>query len=647
MEFKQKSIKFLFPIFALIFLLVYFLACPYLQLKSYNIMNKLTMNNKKASDDVVLVVVDDESLEEIDRWPWKREYYLKIFDYFENYTNAKFIAYDGLVVAPDKKNPESDRKFFNKIGDFKKLTAGIEFSHNKFEKDIDKEYYNELLKTKNNVRIIDKRTKKQSKSPYESFSVLQKGYFNNINTIGGLNIPADNDGYIRKVSQVTSYNDILYPSMGLIVYSRNKGINELILNDKYLYSADYSLKIPIKNIEGSALNYICYYDTKDGTYSHKKYPAFKIIQAYDNLKKGKKPELNSEEFNNKFIFIGANAQAQGISDIQRTPVSEKFSGLDIQATNFDNLLTNTFYRTINPVYNFLICLIIFLLVFVFTNTLPIAPALFANIEIAGLYLVIVYLMYKNRIALDFILPEIFVVIALACSYSYKYLLEDTKKKKIQKAMGKYLSYDVMQNVVKNIDNISLGGKRADITVLFADIRNFTSISESMDPVNVSRILNEYFSAMVPIIESYGGTLNKFMGDAMLVIFGEPEKKHHNHALNAVRCGYDMLKKVKVLQEKWLEEGKPKIEIGIGISSGEAFIGNIGSQERLEYTVIGDTVNTASRIEIYNKIYKTNFLISETTFERVREHIDVIIIKDVMIRGKANRINLYEVVRLID
>ena len=137
-----------------------------------------------------------------------------------------------------------------------------------------------------------------------------------------------------------------------------------------------------------------------------------------------------------------------------------------------------------------------------------------------------------------------------------------------------------------------------------------------------------------------------MGDAVLAIFGEP-KKSNNHALDAVKCACKMLKKVKYLQDKWLEEGKPRIEIGIGISSGEAFIGNIGSQERLEYTVIGDTVNTASRIENYNKVYRTNLLISESTYELVRDYVDAITIKNVAIRGKANRINLYEVIRLVD
>ena len=120
----------------------------------------------------------------------------------------------------------------------------------------------------------------------------------------------------------------------------------------------------------------------------------------------------------------------------------------------------------------------------------------------------------------------------------------------------------------------------------------------------------------------------------------------NHAIDAVKCADDMLKKVKQLQAKWLDEGKPKIEIGIGISTGEAFVGNIGSEERLEYTVIGDTVNTASRIENYNKVYKTKFLISEETFVRVQKYVDVIKIREVAIRGKSKKINIYEVLRIL-
>ena len=211
-------------------------------------------------------------------------------------------------------------------------------------------------------------------------------------------------------------------------------------------------------------------------------------------------------------------------------------------------------------------------------------------------------------------------------------------------MGKYMSKDVMQRVVENIDNLGLGGKRAVVTVLFADIRGFTTISEKLSAQQVSEILNEYFSEMEPIISRYNGIINKFIGDAIMAIFGEPIQDE-NHAQNAVKCAYEMLQKVKVLHKKWVDEGKPEIEIGIGINTGEVFVGNIGSNNRMEYTVIGDTVNLASRLESYNKTYRTKMLISSSTYKHVSKIADVIKIPEVQIRGKVNKIDVYEVLKV--
>ena len=228
--------------------------------------------------------------------------------------------------------------------------------------------------------------------------------------------------------------------------------------------------------------------------------------------------------------------------------------------------------------------------------------------------------------------------------SYRFILEGRNKEKIKQAMGKYLSQDIMKNVVQNIDDIKLGGKKAVVTVLFADIRGFTSMSEKLSAEEVSVILNEYFTEIEPIISKYNGVINKFIGDAVMAIFGEPIQDI-NHPKNAVLCANEMLKTVDRLRDKWLFEGKPKIEIGIGINTGEAFVGNIGSEKRLEYTVIGDMVNLASRIESYNKVYKTSLLISSSTYKHVSSIADVIKISEVSIRGKSKKMDIYEVLRL--
>ena len=645
----KKSFILILVASILLFFLSYLIGNAIFQNKSYNFMVKYTSNDNIASDDVILVVIDDKSLTELGRWPWKRDRTIQIFDYLEYYTDAKVIAYDAVVMAPDFENPESDRYFFNNVGKYNKLIAGVGFMSENFGDNINEAEYNALLTEKNNIKVIDKRRKKQNKENfYKSFTPFLKEYFKNIKLLGSVNTYQDQDGYIRRIDQLVDYNGGLYPSLGLISYSKYTGINEFTIDDEYITAKNdkYKLKIPVKSDSGIVFSYISFYKTLDGMYSHKKVSASDVIKSLESIKKGEKPILDPAIFKDKAVFVGANANAQALFDIKRTPISDTFAGVDIQATNFNNLIDNVFYTTSSPYYDFAIVLFAFLLVMVFVSLLPVSTALLCASCAMLLYFVFAFIMYDNRFAIGLIMPEIFMVFAIGCGYSYKYLIEGRKKEKIQTAMSKYISKDVMQNVVQNIDSIKLGGKRAEVTVLFADIRGFTSISEQLSPVEVTKILNEYFSELVPIIEEHKGILNKFMGDAILAIFGEPIK-NENHPIDAVKCANTMLKKVKLLQEKWLNEGKPKIEIGIGIATGEAFVGNIGSEERLEYTVIGDTVNTASRIENYNKVYRTNFLISEETYLKVQKYVDVIKIREVSIRGKAKKINIYEVLRILD
>lgn len=646
---NKKSFVLIFIASIVLFFLSYIIGNAILENKSYNFMVKNTSLDNLPKDDVILVVIDNKSLKEIGRWPWKREETAKIFEYFENHTNSKVVVYDAVVMAPDTQNPNSDKKFFDGIKKNEKLVAGVGFIEEEFGNYIDKERYNNLLTTKSDIKIIDNRSKKNKEtSYYKSFTPFLEEYFESVKYLGSINTYQDSDGYIRRIDQLVNYNGKLYPSLALFAYSKYTGIKEFVVDDEYIKgkNENYTLQIPIINKDGVVYSYISYYKTYDNMYSHKIISASDVIKSLEQIKKGETPILDSKIFDSKAIFVGANANAQALQDIKRTPISDTFAGVDIQATNFNNMLDNAFYTTSSIYYDFFIVLFAFLLVITFISVLPISTALLCTSCSMLLYFLFAFMMYDNRVAVNLIMPELFMLFAIGCGYSFKYLLEGRKKEKIQSAMSKYISKDVMKNVVQNIDSIKLGGKRAEVTVLFADIRGFTSISEQLSAVEVTNILNEYFSALVPIIEKHHGVLNKFMGDAILAIFGEPIN-NENHPVDAVKCANKILKKVKSLQEKWLEEGKPRIEIGIGISTGEVFIGNIGSESRLEYTVIGDTVNTASRIENYNKVYRTNFLISEETYLRVQKHVDVLKIREVSIRGKAKKINIYEVLRILD
>lgn len=650
MDKSGKKSLILIVITAILLFILSYSICNYIfQNKSYNFMVKHTSADNIPKDDIILVVIDNKSLSEIGRWPWKRDKTIDIFDYFEYHTSAKVVAYDAVVLAPDTEDPNSDRYFFKNIKKYNKLIAGVGFLNEDFESNIDKDEYNKLLPEKTDIKIEDKRSQKyKTTSNYKSFTPFVYEYFKNIHHLGSVNTDLNEDGYITKVEQIINYNGKLYPSLGLLAYSKFTGITNFTADDEYITgeNENYKLKMPVKNEKGAIYSNIYFYRTQDGEYSHKIVSASDVLKSLYQIKRGQKPVLDAKIFENKVVFVGANANAQALSDVQRTPISDNFAGVDIQATNLNNMLDNNFYITTGPFYNFFVVVFVFALVILFVSVLPVSTALLSTMLIMLLYFFFTFVMCEHKIVTELVLPEIFILFALGCGYSFKYFAEGKKKEKIQSAMSKYISKDVMKSVVQNIDSIKLGGKRAEVSVLFADIRGFTTISEQLSAVEVTKILNEYFSALVPIIEKHHGVLNKFMGDAVLAIFGEPIVDE-NHPINAVLCADEMLKTVKKLQDKWVSEGKPKIEIGIGISTGEVFIGNIGSEERFEYTVIGDTVNTASRIENYNKVYRTNFLISEETYLRVQKYVDVIKIREVTIRGKSKKINIFEVLRILD
>ena len=374
--------------------------------------------------------------------------------------------------------------------------------------------------------------------------------------------------------------------------------------------------------------------------------ALDVMDSYDSIIKGYKPVISPEIFENKIVIIGANVPAsEGLVDMKHSALMPNHPGVDIQATAIDNLIHNDFLKIMPLGVNILITILGMLFIYFIIRTKETAKAISISLLSIFAFFVISAVCFYYLIIINVITPIVMFIVTMIIAYVHRYIIENRNKKKVENIMGKYMSEDVMKTLVQNINNLGLGGKKSDVTVLFSDIRGFTSLSENMSAEEVTNILNEYFSAMEPIVRKYNGIINKFIGDAIMAIFGEPIADD-NHPANAVKCGYEMLLKVQELQKKWKEEGKPEIKIGIGINTGEVFIGNIGSENRMEYTVIGDTVNLASRLESYNKVYKTSMLISQSTYDSTKELVEVNKISDVEIRGKVNKIDIYEVVKVI-
>lgn len=652
MKTKKTSafIFFLITIFFGLMFFTYYFTSLFFDKKFNDYFIRQTLKDE-GSKGIVMVVIDDKSTNEI-KWPWSRKLYSEIFDYLQNYADVKSIGFDAVISSYDEENPQSDIDFFNSLKGFDKLVSGFDLYPAKSNQVIPDKRLLSAFDTKfNGIKIVDKRKKKLGEN-YNSLVSMPTEYLKNIHHIGSVIIPLDRDGIIRNNLPVVEFNNKLYPSLGLKVYAITTGTKDFFLTDKYLCSFNdncKSLKIPIqqdKKLASGIYSGIKWKKPYNEYYSHKVYSAIDVLNSYYNLKQGKKPQLNPSVFKDKIVLVGGNANIQSLEDRRNTPVLLKHAGVDLQATFIDNLINNDFNWQTTKLANLLILavvmLISYLLIFNFSVIFSISLiTIFLCALFFGYYILLQY-----GIITSFLPMFAVEIILMTLGYSYRFLIEGQKKDKLEKAMGLYISKDIMNKVVKNIDDIKLGGKRADVTVLFADIRGFTSISERLPAEDVTKILNEYFAVIEPVIKEYKGVINKFIGDAVMVIFGEPIHDK-NHPINAVLCANKMLKKVKMLQEKWIKEGKPNLEIGIGINTGEAFVGNIGTEERLEYTVIGDTVNIASRIEYFNKVYKTRFLISQKTYNYVSTIADVIKIREVTIRGKVNKINIYEVLRIFN
>ena len=587
----------------------------------YDFLVKLTAP-EKASEEIVVVAIDDASINRIGRWPWRRTVYTDIFEFLENKANAKVIAFDSVLTSYGYK--EDDDTFFNRFSRLKKVIPGMFFSreegHFSGKKGGDEEKFSVKVRD-----LRSEKTKETSKYMDASFSLKEIMAFSE--KMGSVLSSPDSDGVIRRVEHVFYYKDKYYPSLALAVFQVLYPDTVFELNETNLkgISDEKQFSIPIITGKKGSFSYLKWYKTPYKTIS-----AWKIIENH----------VNPEFFKDKIVVLGATSTA--IKDIKTTPMGFDYPGVYIQATAIDNLINSNFMRKLSWIQE---CLILFLSILIGVLAIIFLPPLYSSISLTflavGYFYACLFWMYPNGFALDAVTPIVFLACTMLIGYGYEYFLEYTQKNKTRTLMEKYVSKEIMTEILKDTENVDFKGKREDISILFADIRNFTHISETIPPEEVTKLLNEYFNELIPVIFKHKGTVNKFIGDAVMVIFGAPIADA-NHAENAVKCALDMINTVNSLSLQWLlTENKPSINIGIGISSGEAFVGNVGAVERFEYTAIGNTVNVANRLESFNKLYKTSILISEDTYERVKDRVKVKEIDSVSVTQDSEPLKIYE------
>jgi adenylate cyclase len=342
----------------------------------------------------------------------------------------------------------------------------------------------------------------------------------------------------------------------------------------------------------------------------------------------------------KIVFIAYTAS--GLYDLRPTPLSPFAPGVEIHANALDNLINGDFNRSANH-------LLVFPLLIAISSGFGALIGRTRRQSIAGLMAFVavafVTLAGYSLLRAGITAPTVAAIAAILATYVVitvvKFTAEQKQTAVLRATFGRYVSPQILEHILAHPEKVQLGGERRDLTILFSDIRGFTSISEASEPEQVVEMLNDYLTRMVEILLDHGGTLDKFIGDAVMGFWNAPAADSQ-HARHAVQCAVAMIDETARLRERWESEGRPGLRIGIGINTGEAVVGNIGAEKVFGYTVIGDAVNLASRLEGKNKDYGTEIIISEFTKARIDDEFETVYLDEVKVKGKEQAVRIYEV-----
>jgi adenylate cyclase len=464
-------------------------------------------------------------------------------------------------------------------------------------------------------------------------------------SFGFINIYPDPDGTLRHALLIERYQDKdFFPCLDLQVIREYEKISD---QDIAAFIASNGLeriqfgshKIPRARNGTALINYAGPYNT----YQH--YSMWDVISG----------TLSPETFRDKIVLVGATALA--IGDMRTTPFpleDSAYMGVEVHANIIDNILHSQdrgrgfLTRGSNEEMIDIGFILVFGLVFglLFGPIDPFYSTISVLVTLAGFGWFVYFMFAREGRWISFVIPAGTLVVNYAAITSFRMFFEEREKRKIRKTFSQYLSPDVISLIEKDPQKyIRPGGDSKELTVMFSDIRGFTTISEGLTPDELVNLLNEYLGAMTDIVFANQGTLDKYIGDAIMAFWGSPYPQE-DHAIRACNCALQMVRSLEKLNVKWQTEGRPPISIGIGLNTGLLNVGNMGSAKRLAWTVMGDNVNLASRLEGINKQYHTQIVISEATYRQVQAHFVCRELDKIKVKGKNQPVNIYELLDVV-
>ena len=567
------------------------------------------LQTKVPSDDVVFIAIDEASVNRFGRWPWNRDVLAKAVD---NLSSESLLVFDMVFSEPtedDVSLAESITKQDNSLCGFflrHRATATLTQEQQEVISDsslerlasetVDKKLFVEGAKAEVNVEPI-----LSACSLTATFSTLR-----------------DSDQLLRKYPVAFTFNGEIIPSIGTQALRMKMGTDIAYVDNNVYQIADRRITTDSKGF--GRVNY----------YPIESYVTYSFSSLYDGT-------LESALLQNKIIILGLSEV--GLGDIRVTPIGP-IPGPLVHYTFISNVLNDELLHE-NSLLT-LVSLFLFLI-------LPLVWVVLKSVYQRAVVYVVVYTLFfistklvylYFNLYLDALYPLVALLLSAVVSESILYTREEKQMRFVKGAFSSYLSPQLLAKLMKEPEDLKLGGVKKELTIFFSDIRSFTSISEKMDAELLTHYLNRYFTPMSEIVMKHNGMIDKYIGDALMAFYNAPVDVKE-HAADACRSALEMLTTLERLNVELVKDGLPPIEIGIGINTAEVVVGNMGSEKRFNYTVVGDGVNLASRVEGLNKTLGTKILITAATKAQIGETFLTRPLEMTAVRGKEEAVKLYE------
>ncbi len=574
----------------------------FLENKTYDSRIKVSAGFTRPSEDICVVGIDqysiDNALKDFDwGWPWPRSAYAEIVD-FMNEGGANSVTFDVFFTEPSVYRQNDDETF--------------------------------AQASKKYGRVIQTMFVSEDNRPL--FPIRQ---LRDTSILLGNNTSAkDSDDVIRRARISYTHDGIEYPALGLAPVLADEESDETLESLRQ--------KLPLRKDGTVLLRY------KGPVSRYFPYSAYDVIKSWRLYKQGEKSVLVPEDFSGAdvvFMFY-----APGLFDICSTPISQVYPGAGVHITMLDNLLTDGFIREIPRWLTVLFCLAMTVASSFSVYISEHFSSKGKNLKIIGLFVLALfitvglpYAMILKNIYVPLVAPLFCLAVSFTVTIFANYAAEGRQKRFIKSAFSQYLSPFVIERLIQNPEKLKLGGEKRNISIFFSDIQGFTSISEKLDPIQLTEVLNRYLTEMSDIILESGGTIDKYEGDAIIALWNAPTDIQ-KHSLCAVRAALECQKMLENLGGEFTKMVGCPLLTRIGLNTGEAVVGNMGSRHRFDYTMFGDAVNLAARLEGLNKQFGTYLMCSSSLKENAEKYDAEILWRElgkVQVVGKSKAVQIFE------